>query len=132
MKANYQEILEGQEKNMFYCPTSFNFSSRIGENESCVPDALGKMKSSLEVNSHLTTKERQNLEKIRDHLQKLRPELAEQEFVDALACFFYQERGIFIHSLKLDDHLKVLTNKAREYRRQNKNIGFGLTDFEKS
>ena len=27
MKLNYPEILDGQEKNMFYCPTSFNFSS---------------------------------------------------------------------------------------------------------
>ena len=131
MKANYPEILEGHEKNMFYCPASFNFSSRIGENESCVPDALDEMKSSLEVNPNLTPKETRNLKNIRDHLQKLRPELAEQEFVDALACFFYNKRGIFIHSLKLDDHLKVLTNRAREFRRQNKSIGFELTDFEK-
>ena len=131
MKANYQEILEGLKKNMFFCPTSFNFSSRIGENESCVPDALDEMKSSLELNPNLTPKERHNLDKIRDHLQKLRPELAEQEFVDALACFFYNKRGIFIHSFKLDDHLKVLTNKATEIRRQNKNIGFELSDFEK-
>ena len=36
---------------------------------------------------------------------------------------------IFIHSLKLDEHLKVLTNKAREHRRQNKNIAFELTDY---
>ena len=56
--------------------------------------------------------------------------MAEQEFVDALACFFYKQRGIFIHSLKLDEHLKVLTNKAREHRRQNKNIAFELTEFE--
>ena len=130
MKENYPEILEGQEHNMFYCPTSFNFSSRIGENESCVPDALDEMKAKLEVNPNSTPKDRQNLKKIREHLQKLRPELAEQEFVDALACFFYKQRGIFIHSLKLDEHLKVLTNKAREHRRQNKNINFELTEFE--
>ena len=78
MKANYPEILEGNKKSMFFCPTSFNFSSRIGENESCVPDALDEMKSSLEVNPNLTPKDRHNLDKIRDHLQKLRPELAEQ------------------------------------------------------
>merc|ERR1711994_216111 len=89
------------------------------------------MKASLENKQNLNPKEEANLKVIRNHLQKLRPQLAEQEFVDALACFFYQQRGIFIHSLKLDDHLKVLTNKAREYRRQNKNMGFALTDFEK-
>ena len=116
MKANYPEILEGQETNMFFCPTSFNFSSRIGHNESCVPDALEEMKSLLEVNQNLTPTERRNLNKIRNHLQILRPELAEQEFVDGQACFFYEKRGIFIHSLKLDDHLKVLTNRARDFR----------------
>ena len=115
---------------MFYCPTAFNFSSRIGPDESCVPDALDGMKVSLESKKNLTTRDAKNLKKIRDHLQKLRPELAEQEFVDALACFFYKQRGIFIHSPKLDEHLKVLTNKAREHRRQNKNINFELTEFE--
>ena len=131
MKTNYPEILEGQEKNMFFCPTAFNFSSRIAEDETCVPDALDEMKLSLEAKQKLTPRDERNLQKIRAHLQKLRPEMAEQEFVDALACFFYSQRGIFIHSLKLDDHLKVLTNKAREYRRQNKRIGFGFTGFEK-
>ena len=131
MKTNYSDILEGQERTMFYSPTAFNFSSRIGKDETCVPDALDEMKISLESKQQPSPKDERNLRKIRDHLRKLRPELAEQEFVDALACFFYSQRGIFIHSLKLDDHLKVLTNKAREHRRQNKNIGFGLTDFEK-
>ena len=130
MNDNYPEILKGLETNMFYCPSSFNFSSRIKNDESCVPDALDYMKASLEGKQNLTNQEKQNLKKIREHLQILRPGLAEKEFVDALACFFYKQRGIFIHSLKLDDHLKVLTNKAREFRRQNKCIGFGLTDFE--
>ena len=130
MRSNYPEILNGEERNMFYAPASFNFDSRIKNDESCVPDALDEMQASLESKENLTLKESMNLKKIQDHLRKLRPQLAEQEFVDALACFFYQQRGIFIHSLKLDDHLKVLTNKARENRRQNKNIGFTLTNFE--
>ena len=130
MNANYPEILKGEETKMFYCPSAYSFSSRIGIDESCVPDALDDMKISLESKKNLTDKDTKNLKKIRDHLQKLRPELAEQEFVDALACFFYQRRGIFIHSLKFDDYLKVLTNKAREHRRQKKNIAFELTDFE--
>ena len=61
----------------------------------------------------------------------MRPQLAEQEFVDALACFLFQKRGIFIHSLKLDDHLKVLTDKAKFHRKQNTKIGFGFTGLEK-
>ena len=39
MNKNYPEILKGEEQNMFYAPTAFNFDSRIGE-ESSVPDTL--------------------------------------------------------------------------------------------
>ena len=131
MNSNYPEILNGKEKSMFYSPASFNFDSRIKDNESCVPDALDEMQVSFQTKHNLTSKEAANLKKIQDHLRKLRPQLAEQEFVDELACFFYQQRGILIHSLKLDEHLKVLTNRAREYRRQNKNIEFAFIDFEK-
>ena len=49
MKLNYPEILDGQENNMFYCPTSFNFSSRIEEDETCVPDGLDEMTISKEI-----------------------------------------------------------------------------------
>ena len=129
MKGNYSEILKGTEQNMFYAPTAFNFDSRIGET-SCVPDALDQLQSSLESNVNLTLKELKNLKKIRLHLQNLKPQMAEQQFVDALACFFYQKRGIFIHSLKLDQHLKTLTDKARHHRKQNTKIGFGFTDLE--
>ena len=44
MRKNYPEILEGKQKNMFYCPTAFNFSSRIGDDETCVPDQLDEIK----------------------------------------------------------------------------------------
>ena len=131
MKLHYPEILDGKEKNMFYCPTSFHFSSRIKEDETSVPDRLDEMKISMESQQPLTLKDHKHLKKIRDHLEKLRPELAEQEFVDALACFFYNHRGIFVHSLKLDDHLKILRKKARDHRQQNKSMSFAMTDFEK-
>ena len=93
MKRNYPEILKGLERNMFYAPTAFNFDSRIGETSS-VPNVLDNMQASLESKQILTTREKSNLKKIQAHLRKLRPQLAEQEFVDALACFFYQQRGI--------------------------------------
>ena len=131
MNKNYPEILKGEQKHMFYAPSAFNFDSRIGENSS-VPDVLDQMQASLESKQNLTSNDQINLKKIQVHLRKLRPQLAEQEFVDALACFFFQKRGIFIHSLKLDDHLKVLTAKAKFHRKQNPKIGFGLTGLEKN
>ena len=130
MGKNYPVILNGTEKNMFYCPTAFNFDSRMRNNETSVPDVLDEMKLSLEMKQNLTSKEEKNLKLIRNHLQKIRPQLAEQEFVDALACFFYQHRGIFIHSLKLDEHLKVLTDKMKTNRRHNKNCEFAMTELE--
>ena len=182
MNRNYPEILNGQEKNMFYSPTAFNFDSRIGKLETSVPKVLEEMQAALETKqssnagiqntnqinigsstmttpnqsnssrstftktkqwiskrvrsilpghtsvhlsnssqvtpsvqpstssqntpkSPLTPKEMSDLKIIQNHLRKIRPQLAEQEFIDALACFFYQKRGIFIHSLKLDQHL---------------------------
>ena len=130
MEKNYPKILSGTEKNMFYCPAAFNFDSRIGSKETSVPDVLDGMKASLETKQNLTPQEEANLKVIRNHLQKLRPQMAEQEFVDALACFFYQQRGIFIHSLKLDQHLKVLTDITKMNRRQNKNYRLAMTDLE--
>ena len=130
MNKNYPEILYGEERNMFYCPTAFNFDSRIGTLETSVPDVLDKMQASLEAKKQLTKKEESNLKTIQSHLRKLRPQLAEQEFVDALACFFYKQRGIFVHSLKLDQHLKVLTDKAQLHRKHNTQLGFGFTSLE--
>ena len=105
MEKNYPEIFNGTQTNMFYCPTAFNFDSRIGTNETSVPDVLEEMQHSLEEKEQLTQMEEANLKVIRNHLLRLRPQLAEQQFVDALACFFHQHRGVFIHSLKFDDHL---------------------------
>ena len=93
--------------------------------ESLLPNFLQSQTS-----SPLTQNEKANLKVIQNHIEKLRPQLAEQEFVDALACFFYQHRGIFIHSLKLDQHLKVLTDRAKQFRMQNKSLNFKFTPLE--
>lgn len=131
MKRNYPDILSGKEKNMFFCPAAFNFDSRIGTFETSVPEELETTQAVLEAKQTLSAKEKKDLKVIQEHLKKIRPQIAEQEFFDALACFFYPYRGIFVHSLKLDQHLKALTDKARLYRKQNKNVGFGLTTLEK-
>ena len=90
MVSNYPEILNGTEKHMFYCPTAFHFDSRIGANETSAPDALDEMRVSLEAKQSLTQSEKANLKIIQNHIRKLRPQLAEQEFFDGFACFFYQ------------------------------------------
>ena len=47
MNKNYPEILKGEEQNMFYAPSAFNFDSRIGES-SCVPEVMDQMQASIE------------------------------------------------------------------------------------
>ena len=134
MESNYPEILHGSEEYMFYCPTAFNFDSRIAANETSAPKALEQMQVSLEskqnsntsssiiqqsvINrnkvsktlkyikkkilpscfqeqlqevslsqddlkqkSSLTQNEEAQLKIIKSHLRKLRPQLAEQEFI---------------------------------------------------
>ena len=140
MKSNYPEIWHGTEKNMFYQPASFNLHERvkggkvkktgIEKNETCDPDALEELSASLQAKANLTKNEKDNLDKMRRHLRKLWPKIAERQFVDSLACFFYNHRGMFIHSLELNDHLKVLKDKAKLYRKRNNIVGYALTDFE--
>ena len=79
----------------------------------------------------MSAKEKSDLKIIQQHLAKIWPQLAEGKIYDSLACFFYNYKGIFVHSLKLDQHLKTLTEKAKLYRRQNKSISFKLTPIEK-
>ena len=48
MLQNYPEILSGSEQHMFYCPTAFNFDSRIGKLETSAPSVLEEMQAKLE------------------------------------------------------------------------------------
>ena len=96
MKCNYPDILGRKQKNMFYCPASFNYDSRIGTYETSVPGALDEAKSALESKTNLNFKEKKHLKLITRHLQNIQPQLAEAELVDALSRFFYKHRGIFL------------------------------------
>ena len=61
MNTNYKEILLGREKFMFYCPTAFNFDSRVGPETTSVPDALENMETSLISKGNLNKEEKSNL-----------------------------------------------------------------------
>ena len=67
MEANYPEILQGTEKHMFYCPTAFNFDSRVQATETSVPDVLEKLQNSLASKKNLTKIEQNILKVIRNH-----------------------------------------------------------------
>ena len=54
MESNYPVILNGIEEYMFYCPTAFNLDSRIGANETSVPEVLENLRASLEAKQNLS------------------------------------------------------------------------------
>lgn len=130
MERNYPEILSGEQKHLFMCPPAFNYDSRIKPSETSVPKALEERMAALRANPIRTEQEQKDLECIEDHLQRILPQISEAEVVAAFEKFFYPCKGIFIHSLKLDDHLKVFIDKARHEKNQLKDTGFKLTALE--
>jgi len=128
MERNHPEILKGEQTNLVMCPTAFNYDSRV-DGESSVPEVLEKWQEELEATQNLSPQQKTNLHTIRNHLGKIKPQIAEQEFFDAFTTFFYNKRGIFIHSLKMDSYLKVFIDKAQ--RERNENTGTRLSPLEK-
>ena len=129
MERNQPEILRGQQNNIFMCPTAFSYDSRVYE--SSVPEVLENWQEELEAKQNLSSQDKLNLSKIRSYLRRIRPQITEQEFFDAFATFFYQRRGIFIHSLKMDSYLKVFIDKAESERNINNSMCTKLSSLEK-
>ena len=130
MQRNYPDILNGQQKHLFMCPSEFNYDSRIKPFESSVPKFLEDRKVELEANLNRTDQESKDLEDIDDHLTRIKPQISEGEVFSAFERFFYSNRGIFVHSLKLDNHLKTFIDRARNERNNIKDTGFKLTPLE--
>ena len=130
MEQNFPNILTGDQKHLFMCPTAFNYDSRIQTHETSGPEAVEKKQEALEEIPNRSPAEEKDLKIIRDYIRRIRPQISEQETFDAFTRLFYPNRGIFIHSLKMDQYLKPFVDKARNYRKQNKRMGFGLTDLE--
>ena len=111
------------------CPTAFNYDSRI--HETSVPEVLEEWRNKLQTMVNRNVQDEKNLSQICQHLQRIQPQIAEHEFFDAFATFFYDKRGIFIHSLKMDSYLKVFIDRAQGERDHKCNIGNMLTPLEK-
>lgn len=130
MERNYPEVLSGEQKHLVMCPSAFNYDSRIEPTESSVPKRFEERKAELETIPNRTAQEQKDLEDINEYLTRILPQITEGEVFTAFEKFFYPNRGIFIHSLKLDNHLKVFIDKARHERNQIKDTGFKLTPLE--
>ena len=113
MERNYPEILSGEQKHLLMCPSAFNYDSRIKPFETSFPKAIEEKVASLRANSNRTEQEQRDLEHYEDHLNRLLPQISEGEtFAAAFEKFFHSYRGMFVHSWKLDSHLKIFIEKA--------------------
>ena len=123
MKRNYLNILTGEKSTMTIFPESFAFDDRIKMHNTVVVSALEEMKKEMK-----TTKT--DFKNIRKFLTKIKPQVAEGDIFDPLARFFYNKRGIFLHSLKMDQYLKIFTRVSKDYRKQNKSAPPQMTSLE--
>lgn len=69
------------------------------------------------------------LESIKKFWEKIRPQSAESDVFTRLITLLFNQRGLMLHSLKLDVFLQIFTDEARRFRKANK-LSFKLTSLE--
>ena len=123
MMRNYPEVLNDSKKTMTVFPESFEFDRRIDQHNTVVLPVLEQIKKEMdETHADFT--------KIKKFIEKIKPQLAEGDIFDPLIRFFYNNRGLFLHSLKMDQYLKSFSKLAQEYRRNNTSASPQLTALE--
>ena len=123
MLRNYPEVLNDTKKTMTVFPESFQFDTRIDQHNTVVLPVLEEIKNELD-QTHA------DFMKIKKFIEKIKPQVAEGDIFDPLLRFFYIQRGLFLHSLKMDSYLKSFSNLSKEYRRNNKTAPPQLTALE--
>ena len=133
MRTNYGEVLDGTKKNLNVFPPAFDYDSRI--ETSVVFDELAARKTRLEEAPQLSEKEEKELTSIQKFVTEFKPQAAEGEVFQRLICFFYANRGLFLHSYKLDTYLKRFVDEAKNSRKQAEKQGINnlqMTELEKN
>ena len=69
------------------------------------------------------------LKAMKKFIQKIKPQQAEAEIINQLSSLFFNQRGLLLHSLKMDTFLQIFTDEAKRYRKKH-NPGFELTPLE--
>ena len=114
MKQNYPDIFDPAKSRMACFPETFSFDERIKKNNTVVVSALEEMTKEMKETDS-------DFKKIKKYLLALKPQVAESNVFDPLLRYFYNKRGIFLHSLKLEQYLKIFSDLAKQSRKQHKN-----------
>ena len=118
MKRNYKNVLDGSKTTLSLFPEAFDYDSRIKIYNTVMLEQLEKMKQ-----SHT------DFEQIQNFIRVAKPQAGECDIFNALVRFFYNQRGIFLHSLKLDQYLKIFIDLSQNYRK-SRCVSTQLTPLE--
>ena len=118
MFNKFPDTLDGSKKTLSLFPDKFDFDSRIELHNPVLVDLLDELKR--------TQKDFKEIEKF---IRLIKPQAAEELVFNSLSRFFYNHRGMFLHSLKLDQYLKIFVDLSTQ-ERKNQSIGPQLTPLE--
>ena len=99
MKDKFPDTLDGSKRTMSLFPEKFDYDARIKQHNPVVVELLEEIKR--------TRKDFKDIEKF---IKLIKPQAAEELVFSGLSKFFYNHRGMFLHSLKLDQYLKIFVD----------------------
>ena len=125
MREKFLDTLDGSKKSMSLFPEKFDYDSRVKLHNPVVIELLEEMKRT-----------RNDFKEIEMSIKKLKPQAAEELVFNSLARFFFNNRGMFLHSLKLDQYMKIFVDLSAQERKnfksqENNSLGSQLTPIEK-
>ena len=118
MHDKYPDILDGSKKTMSLFPEKFDYDSRVKLHNPVLVELLEEMKRT-----------QKDFKDIENFIRLIKPQAAEELVFSGLSKFFYNQRGMFLHSLKLDQYLKIFVDLSMQGRK-SKPADRPLTAFE--
>ena len=118
MHDKFPDTLNGSKKTMSMFPEMFDYDSRIKIHNPVIVELLDEMKGT-----------QNDFNEIQKFIKLIKPQAAEELVFNSLSRFFYNHRGMFLHSLKLDQYMKIFLDLSTQERKNNKG-GCHLTSLE--
>ena len=107
MKRDYPQLTERSSDTLTVFPEWFQFDSRIKKKQTVVLPVLENIKKEMD-------KTHSDFNKIDQFIRKIKPQLSEQEVFEPLVRFFFNQRGVLLHSLKFHQYMRPFTNLAKD------------------
>ena len=102
MKSNFKDVLDGSKQTMSLFPEAFDYDSRVKLHNTVVLEQIQEFK-----------KTRSDFGEIQKAIKIIKPQASEADVFHGLVKFFHRNRGVFLHSLKLDQYLKIFVDLTK-------------------